>query len=163
MIRYYRFKNDQDSKLGNEPLPDGAVVAFRTVTPDVLHTFVGRTNVKYIPINEQVELDFGPDQELTVKPRLMNWEKVDVRFDNNGNVAGWTTKETWEFEVQNSKDIDVVLDIRRNFGGDWDLKTDQKYEKVDANKVKFVLPLKFSEKQKFTYELTTRLGINVTR
>ena len=52
---------------------------------------------------------------------------------------------------------------RRNFAGDWDLKTEQKYERVDASKVKFVLPLKPREKQKFTYELTTRYGINVTR
>jgi hypothetical protein len=78
-------------------------------------------------------------------------------------VAGWTTRETWQVEVQNSKDIDIVLDIRRNFGGDWDLKTDKRYEKVDAGKVKFVLPLKPREKETFTYELTTRWGINVTR
>ena len=93
----------------------------------------------------------------------MDWQKLDIKFDQNGNVSGWTTKETWEFEVQNSKDIDVVLDIRRNFAGDWDIKTDVKNEKVDASKVKFVLPLKPREKQKFTYELTTRYGTNVTR
>ena len=63
----------------------------------------------------------------------------------------------------NSKDIEVVLDIRRNFSGDWDLKTDARYEKVDANKVKFVLPLAPREKQAFTYELITRYGTNLTR
>ena len=62
-----------------------------------------------------------------------------------------------------AKDIDVVLDIRRNFQGDWDVKTDAKYEKVDANKTKFVLPLKSREKQTFGYEVTTRFGVNVTR
>ena len=40
------------------------------------------------------------------------------------------------------KDIDVVLDIRRNFAGDWSIATQAAYEKVDANKIKFVLPLK---------------------
>ena len=85
--------------------------------------------MKYIPVNEQVELELGNDREVLVKPKLMDWEKTDLRFDNNGNVAGWTVKETWEFEVQNSKDIDVVLDIRRNFAGDWDLKTDAKFER----------------------------------
>jgi len=43
------------------------------------------------------------------------------------------------------QDIDVVLDIRRNFSGDWSLKTASTYEKVDANKVKFVLPLSRAE------------------
>ncbi len=163
VVRFYRFKNDKASKLGNEPLPDGLVNAFRTVTADNLYAYVGRTAVKYIPIGEQVELNLGHDQEVLVKPTLMNWEKVDIRFDKEGNVAGWTTKETWQIEVQNSKEIDVVLDVRRNFSGDWQLKADAKYEKVDANKIKFVVPLKSREKQTFRYELTTRCGVNVTK
>ena len=163
VMRFYRFKNDTESKLGTEPLPDGQVKAFRLVTADNLYAFVGRTSVKYIPIGEQVEMELGQDREVIIKPRLMNWEKVDFRFDDKGNVAGWTTKETWEIEVQNSKDIDVTLDIRRNFTGDWELKTEQKFEKVDAGKVKFVLPLKSREKQKFSYELTTRYGTNATK
>jgi hypothetical protein len=94
---------------------------------------------------------------------LMDWQKTDIRFDQHGNVVGWTTHETWEIEVQNSKDIDITLDIRRNFSGDWELKSEAKYEKVDASKVKFVLPLKSREKQKFAYELTTRCGTNASR
>ncbi len=163
VVRFYRFKNDEDGQLGNEPLPDGAVMAFRFVTPDNLLNFVGRTNVKYIPIGEQVEMELGNDREVMVKPTLMDWQKLDIRFDQWGGVVGWTIKETWQVEVQNSKDIDVMLDIRRNFAGDWDLKTDAPYEKVDAGKVKFVLPLKSREKKTFTYELTTRYGTSVTR
>ena len=163
VIRYYRFKNDKESKLGTEPLPDGSVVALRTVTGDNLANFVGRTRVKYIPIGEQIELELGNDREVMVKPTLLDWQKSDVRFDQWGNVAGWTVKETWQFEVQNSKDIDVVLDIRRNFAGDWELKSDAKYENVDKSKVKFVFPLKPREQKTFTYELTTRFGTNVTR
>ena len=65
--------------------------------------------------------------------------------------------------MQNSKDIDVVIDIRRNFSGDWSLSTAMPYEKVDATKMKFVIPLKAHEKQTFRYELTTRYGTNVTK
>jgi hypothetical protein len=163
VVRFYRFKNDKKSNLGNEPLPDGGVMAFRTVTADKLYGFVGRTNVKYIPIDEQVEMQLGNDREVLIKPRLMNWVKTDLRFNKHGDVDGWTTKEQWELEVQNSKDIDITLDIRRNFAGDWELKTEDKYEKVDATKVKFVVPLKSREKQKLAYELTTRYGTNATR
>jgi hypothetical protein len=163
VMRHYRFTNSVPSKLGKEPLPDGGVMAFRQATDDKLYAFVGRTAVKYIPIMETVELELGKDLEVMVKPRMINWEKSDLRFDQAGNVKGWTTKETWEFEVQNSKEIEIVLDIRRNFSGDWSLAAEAKYEKVDANKVKFTLPLKGREQQKFTYELTTRHGINATR
>jgi len=163
VIRCYRFTNSEPSKLGREPLPDGEVQAFRFVTDDNLYAFVGRTSVKYIPVNETVEMELGYDREVLVKPTLMNWEKTNIQFDNPGDVKGWTVKETWQIEVQNSKDIDVVLDIRRNFSGDWSLKTDAKYEKMDANKVKFVRPLKPREKQQFTYEVTIQHGSNVTR
>lgn len=163
VMRYYRFTNSEPSKLGKEPLPDGQVKAFRLATDDNLYDFVGRTQVKYIPIDETVEMELGNDREVLVKPVLMNWEKSDLRFNTNGDVAGWTTKATWEFEVQNSKDIEIVLDIRRNFSGDWSLATKAGYENVDADKVKFVLPLRPRERQTFSYELTTRHGVNVTK
>ena len=163
VMRHYRFTNSEPSRLGKEPLPDGAVKAFRLINDDLLYAYVGSTLVKYIPVNEFVEMELGNDQEVLVKPTLVNWEKTDLRFDANGDVKGWTLKESWEIELQNSKGIDIVLDLRRNFSGDWDLKTDAPNEKVDANKIKFVRPLKAREKQKFTYELTTRYGVNVTR
>ena len=66
VMRYYRFKNDKESRLGNEPLPDGEVNAFRVVTDDNLEAFIGRTSVKYVPINETVELEVASDHR---KPR----------------------------------------------------------------------------------------------
>ena len=163
VMRYYRFTNSVPSKLGSEPLPDGTVKAFRVVNDDQLYQYVGATQVKYIPVNETVELELGNDPEVLIKPTLMDWQKTDVKFDQNDNISGWTIKQTWRFEVQNSKEIDVVLDIRRNFNGDWDLETQAEREKVDANQVKFVVPLKPHEKRTFTYDLTTRFGVNGTR
>ena len=163
VMRYYRFTNSVPSKLGSEPLPDGTVKAFRVVNDDQLYQYVGATQVKYIPVNETVELELGNDPEVLIKPTLMNWQKTDVKFDQYDNVSGWTIKQTWQFEVQNSKEIDVVLDIRRNFTGDWDLDNKADYTKVDANSVKFIVPLKPHEKRTFTYDLTTRFGLNVTR
>ena len=163
VMRYYKFTNSVPSKLGKEPLPDGGVMAFRTVTKDNLYSFVGRTAVKYIPIGETVEMELGNDLELLVQPKLMNWEKTDVGFDAFGNVNGWTTKDTWQIELQNSKNIPVMVDVRRNFAGDWDAASADKYEKVDATKIKFVIPLAPGAKQIITYTLTTRHGVNAKR
>jgi hypothetical protein len=163
VMRYYRFTNSAPSKLGKEPLPDGAVKAFRIASDDSLYGFVGATSFKYIPIDETVELELGNDREVMVKPTLTGWEKTNLQFDGNGDVKGWTVKETWQVEVQNSKDIDVTLDIRRNFGGDWTLVTDAKYEKVDAGKVKFVLPLAAREQRQFRYDVTSNFGSNTSR
>lgn len=163
VMRYYRFKNDAKSKLGTEPLPDGGVKAFRLINEEKLYAFAGRTAVKYIPVDEQVDLELGADSEVLVRPMLSAWAKVDLRFDSDGNVAGWTTTENWSIELQNSKDIEVVVDVRRSFGGDWSISTTQGYAKVDASKIKFVVPLKPGEKRSFSYQLTTRTGLNATR
>ncbi len=163
VIRFYKFKNDEASHLGKEPLPDGEVAAFRVTGPDQRYDYVGRTHVQYIPVDEQVELELGNDQEVRVEPKLMNWVKNALDFDRNGNVIGWTIVETWEVQLQNSKRIPVTIDLRRNFPGDWSLQTEAKYEKVDANKVKFLIPLQPGEKQTLRYELTSRSGTNVSR
>jgi hypothetical protein len=162
-IRFYKFKNDKPSNLGAEPLPDGEVKAFRAISADKLWAFVGATSVKYIPIGEAVELELGEDRDVKVQPTLMDWQKLDIRFDEWGNVAGWTIKETWQVAVQNSKDIDVELDIRRNFDGDWSMDSATKFAKLDAHKVHCGLLLKPHEKQAVAYELTTRYGTNATK
>jgi hypothetical protein len=163
VIRHYTFKNDTASKLGNEPLPDGAVKAFRVRNAERLYELVGATRTKYIPIGEETELELGNDPEVQVKPVLMNWEKTDLRFDDKGKVIGWTIKETWEIDLQNSRPIDVLVDVRRNFRGDWTLTSDAARENVDANKVKFLVPLKAREQRKLSYEVAVRHGANATR
>jgi hypothetical protein len=163
VMRHYLFTNSVANNLGKEPLPDGAVKAFRFVSDDRLYAFVGRTSVKYIPIGEEVELPLGRDLEVSVQPTLMDWQKTDIRFDRKGNVIGWTTREMWEIAVQNSKEIPVLLDVRRNFRGDWTLTTTAPHEKLDANKVKFLRTLAPRVKETFPYELVTRHGVNATR
>jgi hypothetical protein len=162
-MRYYRFKNDKASKLGDQPLPNGQVKAFRVASDDRLYSYVGETGVKYIPVNETVELELGADPEVLVKPVMTDWRRDNLKFDAKGNIAGWTETQDWRLETQNSKEIDVTLDIRRNFPRDWTLATETPYEKVDAQKIKFTLPLKPKEKRTIEYELVTRYGLNATR
>ncbi len=163
VMRFYRFTNSEPARLGKEPLPDGNVKAFRVVTDDRLYAFVGRTAVKYIPINEQVEMELGHDLEVLVKPTMTNWARLEMNFDNDGNVVGWTEKQWWQIEVQNSKDIPAIVDVRRNFSGDWRIEPTAPFEKVDATKVKFLLPLKPREKTTVTYLVTLRHGTNAAR
>lgn len=57
----------------------------------------------------------------------------------------------------------MVLDIRRTFEGDWTLETVSSYEKVDANKIKFLVPLPPHAQRKLSYTVTTRYGTSVRR
>jgi len=161
--RSYRFTNSAAAHLGIEPLPDGMVKAFHTIARDASYAFVGSASVKYIPINEQVDLELGSDPEVQVKPTLLEWAKTDLQFDRRGNVIGWTIRETWQINVQNSKPIGVAVDLRRTFGGDWEVQSPVPFETVDAKKIRFVLNLKPDEQRSLKYVSTTRHGTNARR
>jgi hypothetical protein len=119
--------------------------------------------VKYIPINEQVDLNLGSDSDVMVKPTMTNWAKTEIRFDNRRNVTGWTETQWWQIEVQNSKNIPIVVDVRRSFAGDWEMASRNQHEKIDATKVKFISSLMPREKTTLTYVLTTRHGTNARK
>jgi hypothetical protein len=161
-IRFFQFTNNIPSKLGKEPLPDGEIKAFRLGAGNSLQ-YMGSSSIKYIPINEQVEVSLGNDEEVQVRPKATQWVKQDLRFDNNGDVSGWTIKETFTIEVQNSKSIPAVVDVRRGFSGDWTLESADKYTNVDATKVKFLLSLPPHTTKSVTYTVTLRQGTNATR
>ncbi len=161
--RFYRFKNNTESKLGKEPLPNGQVIAFRTGAGDNLRSMVGQTSVKYIPINEEIEMDLGNDREVLAEPSLTDWRKDDLKFDKDGNISGWTVTQSWRVETRNSKEIPITLDLRRNFQGDWSVKSDAPFEKVDAGKIKFVFNLNAREKRTITYEVVEHFGVNANR
>jgi hypothetical protein len=163
VMRYYRFRNDTASKLGEEPLPDGAVAAYRNVSKDGLQAFVGKTAVKYIPVGEQVDMELGVDPEVRVEAKLMEWRKDDLKFDEDGAINGWIIRERWQLDVQNSKEIPVTLDVRRNFTGSWSLETKEEFEKVDADTIKFVRTLSAGDKKTMLYEVTTRYGAQIRR
>jgi hypothetical protein len=163
VMRYYRFKNDEKSHLGAAPLPNGALKACRVLDAANYTAFAGSADLKYVPVGEEVDLELGPDSEVQIKPILKDWTKTDIRFDNHGNVNGWTVKEAWEITFQNSREIPITCDARRNFSGDWSIDATAAFEKVDANKVKFIVPLNPREKKTVRYEVTTRLGVNATK
>ena len=57
-------------------------------------------------------LDF--DMEVLVKPTLMNFEKMNIQFDQRGNVKGWTIKETWQVVRLPVSDVSVTGTERRS-------------------------------------------------
>jgi len=115
------------------------------------------------PVNETVDLQLGNDAEVSVKPTLTDWQKTDLRFDRRGNVTGWTTHEAWTLDLQNSKEISVFLDIRRNSPAIGRSKHLLRTKKIDTTKIKIPRPLKIPRKAIHHLRLTTRHGTNATR
>jgi len=162
VVQFLSFANDVDHELGETPIPGGVLKAYRRVDDRRHLSYVGESEFKYIPVGEDVELDFGPVRDVVVEPTLMNFATDNYRFDRRGNIAGWDEQRTFEVKVRNTRDVPIEVEVRRNFetsywtltkGGDIDA-----FETVDVDTVKFTLTLPVRSQRSFEYTLTTYEG-----
>jgi len=162
VVRFLNFKNDKDHKLGDTPIPGGTLKVYRTADDKGQLSYVGQSAFKYIPVNEDVELNLGAVGDVVVESKLMNFKTDNYRFDRNRNISGWDEIRTFRIEVKNTREIPAKLEIQRNFNTPyWTLTKSGdfgQFEKVDVDTVKFTLALEPRSAKKFEYVLTTYHG-----
>ena len=167
VVRFLSFKNDKEHKLGDTPIPGGLLKVYRGAGNEGNLSYTGQSEFKYIPVNEEVELNLGPVADVVVEPKLTDFKTDNYRFDPRRDISGWDEIRTFTIEVRNTRDIPVKVEIKRNFNTpDWDLtRADQvgEYEKEDFDTVKFTLQLGPRSKQEFGYVLTTYHGVRTER
>jgi hypothetical protein len=163
VVRFLSFKNDEKHKLGETPIPGGMLKVYRDVDDEEHLSYTGQSSFKYIPVDEDVELNLGPVANVVVEPTLMDFRTENYRFNNKGNITGWDEIRKFKIEVRNTREIGVKVEIQRNFNTQyWNLEKSgdfDKFEKVDLDTVKFTLILEPSSKKKFEYVLTTYHGV----
>ncbi len=158
-IRFVKFANDDEHNLGETPIPDGSVKIYGQAGDQGDLSYVGGTNIKYIPVGEEVELNLGAARLVEVEPKLMEFETDNYVFDNNDNVAGWDEIRTWEIEITNTRALPVEIEITRGFGtAYWTLQTEAPYDKHDAKHARFKTQLQPRSKQRLEYTVTTYHG-----
>jgi len=162
VVRFLSFKNDKEHKLGETPIPGGMLKVYRGVGDKRHLSYTGQSSFKYIPVDEDVELNLGPVANVVVEPKLMDFKTENYRFDRRGNVSGWDEIHTFGIEVRNTHDISVKVEIKRNFNTQyWDIDNSGDFgafEKVNLNTVKFTLDLQPRSVKKFEYVLRTYHG-----
>ena len=163
VVRFLSFKNDREHKLGQTPIPDGGLKVYRSVDDTKHLSYEGQSSFKYIPVNDEVELNLGAVADVVVEPKLMEYKTENYRFDTRGNVNGWDEVRVFSVEVRNARDVPARIEIRSNFGvPQWDLKRsgdETAFEKVDLDTVKFTVELPPQSKKTFEYTLTTYQGV----
>ncbi len=162
VMRFLSFKNDKEHKLGRTPIPGGVLKVYRAADAQEHLSYAGQSLFKYIPVDEDVELNLGSISDIVVEPTLMEVKTDNYRFDRNRNIAGWDEIRTFEITVKNTRDIPVKVEIRRNFPTTyWTLHRSgavEEYENVDQDTVKFSLLLSPRSERRFQYTLTTYNG-----
>ena len=155
-IRFVSFTNDEEHNLGETPIPNGNVKIYSQADEKGFLSYVGGTDIKYIPVNEQVELDLGPARLVSVEPVLMDYKKDNFVFDRRGNITGWDEIQTWKLKITNTRTLPVEIEITRRFDAPyWTLQADIPYEKHDARRVRFKINLEPQSQR--TFEYTVRI------
>ncbi len=160
--RFLSFKNDKEHKLGETPIPGGVLKVYQTADELKHLSYQGQSSFKYIPVDEEVELNLGAVGNVVVEPKLMDYRTDNYMYDRRGNVNGWEETRQIKFEVKNTRQVPVRVEIQRNFNTrHWSVENKGargKYEKVDLDTVKYTLELGPTSKKEFTQILTTRHG-----
>ena len=136
--KFYRFKNielldDQGNKkdlpsmenLGLSPLPNGMVRLFSEYASKDL-AYVGGTAVEYVPIGDRVEVNVGPDGDITIARRLKDQRltnvvarqykrRLDDEFTWYYDLIDYDETFFYEEEIVSGKPVDVKVEIERRF------------------------------------------------
>jgi len=162
VIRFLSFKNDDEHELGETPIPGGMLKVYRDAGEGGHLSYTGQSSFKYIPVDEDVELNLGLVANVVVEPKLMDFKTENYRFDNRGNISGWDEIHTFKIEIKNTRDITVKVEIKRNFNTQyWKLTNSGDFggfEKVDLDTVKYTLVLEPRSTKSFEYVLRTYHG-----
>jgi hypothetical protein len=159
-IRFVKFANDEEHNLGQTPIPNGDVKIYGKADSEGYLSYVGGTNIKYIPVDEKVELNLGEARLVRVEPKLMDFKTDNYTFDRRGNVAGWDEIRTWKIEITNTRELPIEIEITRGFStAYWTIQSDVAYEKYDATHARFNLNPESKSKQELEYKVTTYHGM----
>ena len=162
VVRFLSFKNDTEHELGETPIPGGMLKVYRNAGNEGHLSYTGQSSFKYVPVDEDVELNLGAVADIVARAKLMDYKTGNYEFDRRGNVSGWDEIRTFDIEVKNTRDIGVKVEIKRNFNTSiWKLTRMGdfgEFEKVDMDTVKFTLELKPRSAKKFEYVLRTYHG-----
>ena len=159
VIRFLSFTNDEKHNLGETPIPGGMLKVYRNVDSEGHLSYTGQSDFKYIPVNEEVELNLGSVANVVVEPKTMDFKTENYRFDRNGNIIGWDEVRTYQIEVRNTRDIPIKVEIKRNFPNQfWQVTGNDNYEEYDSDTIKFTVEMQPESKQSITYTLRTFHG-----
>ena len=158
-VRFVSFVNDTEHELGETPIPEGNIKIYRNVNEVQNLSYIGGSNIKYIPVNEDVELNLGPARLVKVEPVLIDTKTENYTFDSKGNINGWDDIESYKVTITNTRDIPIDIEITWNMGTDswerldFDFSSPSvdsiSYKKHDKNRARYTMTVRSKSEKEF--------------
>ena len=177
LVRMYLLTNDEESRLGTTPLPDGMVRVFRDNGRDGL-SFVAAQPIQYVPIGDKIELNLGVDPEVIfelVKLRVRRdnvwmhlrganlYRRVDqpgVDIEVDSVVAGWDEHGLFAQRIRNYTSKPIEVEVRRTFPGHVTFRSELEAKRHDYRTVEYTATVEPGAKRDCRYEIVDHQGRN---
>ncbi len=177
LVRMYLLTNDEKSKLGGSPLPDGVVRVFRNNGKDGL-SYLTQQAIKYVPIGDKIELNLGPDPEVifelvklrSFRDELMlqlhgttEFRKVGgdmIIKQENASISGWDDHEVFTQRIRNYSGKDIEVEVRRPLAGHVMFKSQLEPTLHDYQTPQFLARLAAGKRADLLFEVVRKQGTN---
>lgn len=124
------FDNSEKNNLGM-PFPKGKVRVYKSDGKST--EFVGENFIDHTPKNEKIQLKIGDAFDLIGE----EVQKENIRISDK------VYEQVWEIKLKNRKSENVVIDVERFLGSNWEIKnSNMEYNKKDAQRIVFQAPVK---------------------
>ncbi len=158
-VRFFIWRNDDEHKLGESPLPNGQVRIFRDNGKDGL-SYLGEQLIRYVPIKAEIEVNLGPDDLVVYETRKMSTERFNFHFNRNNHVDGWDEKTKWVDTIRNYRTKPITFELRRIWPGHVDYVSEVKTTLFDYRTIEAKFTVKKRDKKQYPCTVTTHHGTN---
>lgn len=151
--RLYTFTNDTNHALGVEPLPAGDVRVFMVDDAGQV-SFIGQNSVDFSPVSKEIKLDLGPELAVEVERSQMDFARMNLAYNDDGDVSHFDTEEEMRIEARNFRPESVRVEIPEQIRGQWQmLNSTEEFEQKDANTIQYTLDVGPGEVKTITYRV----------
>jgi len=163
LARILMFNNNEQSSLGDAPLPEGKIQLYQKNKQSSL-TYVAGLNLKYTSVGEKVELNSGVNPEIYFSlVNLKNWRDNiwmhykkgnlhrrvndgNMLVDHKSTVSGWNDHQLFVQHLRNFTSAAIKVEVRRLIPGDAQIKSALKIKQHDFQTVDIYTSIASGEK-----------------
>ncbi|MCX5913868.1 MAG: DUF4139 domain-containing protein [Deltaproteobacteria bacterium] len=142
---FLEFENAQKNRLGM-PLPKGTVRVYKQDREGSLQ-FIGEDQIDHTPKDEKFKLKIGEAFDVV-------GERVQTDYRSLGSNL---YEVGFEVSLRNHKNEDIKVLVEEVIPGDWEmLSQSHSYEKLQANRIRFEVPVPQNKEAKVKYRVRYR-------
>jgi hypothetical protein len=157
--RFFIWRNDEEHKLGDSPLPNGRVRVFRNNGSDGL-SYLGEKLLRYVPIKAEIEVNLGPDDLVVYETRKTQVERFNFRFTVGNRVNGWDEKQQWIHTIRNYRGKPIAFELRLMLSGDVEYTSEVKTTLFDYRTTETKLSAAARSKREYPCTVLIHHGAN---